>query len=659
MIKFFKKLSIIFIVLFFAVCAYADTALQVDFLLAGYRHPTSDAVLSGGKVYSYLDGTSTLSALWTDKDKGGAAANPVILDSSGKAEVFGDNIYKFLIYDSDDVLIETLNGLSYEIEGSNNFFPDYSAADQGVTGSNNTLKYYIDTIGSDNATIVLRHNSGAATTTYTLATDETIPSNITLQIERGAVIDGVAGGGVESLVVNGQFNPGLYTVFGTNLTVTFGDGFVYEWFPQWWGALADGATDDYSAITACITAAGAGGVVTFPRGVYVVTDTPTMAVEQTWRGIATGFDAASATLNTRGSWIKQTGAGKNGVFIGIAGAAGANGEIDGWIVENLIVSTNTNGNHGVVVNNALRGVMRNVFIPGAAEDGFHTTNYCFLNKFDNVRVISGASTGLGQVKNGFVLDSGPNSFYACGASGIATGTGYGWHLNGESSSLFLNCESEGNKYGVYFAGAAAYNVFIPGMIMEANTTADVGGSSTTPRNMSIGYYNPTNSMSLGSTRGNNLFPIIPASGEVGIYIDRLYAGNSSFSYGAGITHLAGSSTDVCTASTGDNIPNAFPVALENVHNTADATVLTLMNRQATPTGFAKFGFNAGALSIQSRNINTGTARRIRLNPSGGGASIGLGGVPVHANNAAAIAGGLVAGDLYRTGADPDPLFIVH
>ena len=34
-------------------------------------------------------------------------------------------------------------------------------------------------------------------------------------------------------------------------------------------------------------------------------------------------------------------------------------------------------------------------------------------------------------------------------------------------------------------------------------------------------------------------------------------------------------------------------------------------------------------------------------------------LPVHANNAAAIAGGLRAGDFYRTGGDPDPVCIVH
>jgi hypothetical protein len=93
----------------------ADQAKQIDFILAGYRHPTTDAVLSGGKVKTYLSGTSTLSSLWTDRNKGGSATNPVILDSSGKAEVYGDEVYTFKIYDSDDTLLETIDGLEYRI----------------------------------------------------------------------------------------------------------------------------------------------------------------------------------------------------------------------------------------------------------------------------------------------------------------------------------------------------------------------------------------------------------------------------------------------------------------------------------------------------------------------------------------------------------------
>lgn len=35
------------------------------------------------------------------------------------------------------------------------------------------------------------------------------------------------------------------------------------------------------------------------------------------------------------------------------------------------------------------------------------------------------------------------------------------------------------------------------------------------------------------------------------------------------------------------------------------------------------------------------------------------GLPIHANNAAALAGGLVVGQFYRTGADPDFVCTVH
>jgi len=35
------------------------------------------------------------------------------------------------------------------------------------------------------------------------------------------------------------------------------------------------------------------------------------------------------------------------------------------------------------------------------------------------------------------------------------------------------------------------------------------------------------------------------------------------------------------------------------------------------------------------------------------------GLPVYANNAAALAGGLTAGAFYRTGGDPDPVCVVH
>jgi hypothetical protein len=70
--------------------------------------------------------------------------------------------------------------------------------------------------------------------------------------------------------------------------------------------------------------------------------------------------------------------------------------------------------------------------------------------------------------------------------------------------------------------------------------------------------------------------------------------------------------------------------------------------------------NSGTGSVvplQDNLINSGTATfRWKKSTSVSGAFTGL---QIFANNAAAITGGLVAGDLYRTGADPDTVCVVH
>lgn len=109
-----KRVIIILAVLLAAVTAWGDQAKQLDFLLSGCVHPTTLKPLSGGWVKTYLDGTSTLSALWTDKDKGGVAANPFQLTDAGVAELYGDNIYKIEVFDEDMVLVKTIDGAEYK-----------------------------------------------------------------------------------------------------------------------------------------------------------------------------------------------------------------------------------------------------------------------------------------------------------------------------------------------------------------------------------------------------------------------------------------------------------------------------------------------------------------------------------------------------------------
>jgi hypothetical protein len=208
----------------------ADIALQVDFILAGYRDPTSDEELAGGKIYTYLDGTSTLSSLWTDKDKGGVSTNPVVLDSSGKAEIYGDNIYKMEIFDSNDILIETLNGLQYKasISASKSLKSDYGCDLSAALAAIGTVEQTTLTI--DCACIIAG------------GTSETITDNISIDVIKGGSFDGVAGGGTETLNIEGPLISGIYQIFGDNLSTSISDSSIDRVHPAWWNV--DGSADD-------------------------------------------------------------------------------------------------------------------------------------------------------------------------------------------------------------------------------------------------------------------------------------------------------------------------------------------------------------------------------------------------------------------------------
>jgi hypothetical protein len=66
--------------------------------------------LVGGKVYTYVAGTSTPLATYTDESLDTENANPVILDSRGEADIWiGGSAYKFIIKTSADSPIATID----------------------------------------------------------------------------------------------------------------------------------------------------------------------------------------------------------------------------------------------------------------------------------------------------------------------------------------------------------------------------------------------------------------------------------------------------------------------------------------------------------------------------------------------------------------------
>ena len=83
----------------------------------------------------------------------------------------------------------------------NCYFPDATETDQGIAGNNTTVKDIVDLVGtSQSATIIFNHDSSGDTTTYTLTTSETIPSNFRVVMQKGSIIDGAG-----TLTQNGPF----------------------------------------------------------------------------------------------------------------------------------------------------------------------------------------------------------------------------------------------------------------------------------------------------------------------------------------------------------------------------------------------------------------------------------------------------------------------
>ena len=106
------------------------------------------------------------------------------------------------------------------------------------------------------------------TSATTVADNATIPSTTTLRFTKAGSF-AIASGKV--LTINGSVEADAHQIFSGSGTVAWGDGAVAEIYPQWWGAVGDGATDDTDAIQACFDSMADGMVCRIPSGNYYIT----------------------------------------------------------------------------------------------------------------------------------------------------------------------------------------------------------------------------------------------------------------------------------------------------------------------------------------------------------------------------------------------------
>ena len=123
--------------------------------------------LSGGKLYTYQAGTTTLQTTYTTSAGNVARTNPIILDSAGRVPSGGEiwvtsQSYKFVLYTSVDVLIATWDNVS--AGGTASYTP------QNFTGDGTAVNFTLSTApNNENSTFVYINGVYQNKNTYTVS----------------------------------------------------------------------------------------------------------------------------------------------------------------------------------------------------------------------------------------------------------------------------------------------------------------------------------------------------------------------------------------------------------------------------------------------------------------------------------------------------------
>lgn len=243
----------------------AQYAKNFDALMTSQR--SAGVTLAGGFAQFVTPGASpgtkaaptNLKAVYSNRLKTVASANPLTLSSDGQALVFGDGLYDVYIYNSAGVLKYTWQGVeikSKETELSYCF-----------AGADLTLAQAAVSADCANNTVVV---TTALTAGFSNISSASLPggawpSDRKLKVEKGGSI-----GNTTQFTINAPFEAGAYQVFTGTGTVSFGAGAIHEAYPEWWGAVTDEQSTGFDSGAAIRKAVAATGVpkLVFAAGTY-------------------------------------------------------------------------------------------------------------------------------------------------------------------------------------------------------------------------------------------------------------------------------------------------------------------------------------------------------------------------------------------------------
>ncbi|WP_145022126.1 right-handed parallel beta-helix repeat-containing protein [Paenibacillus sp. Y412MC10] len=271
---------------------------------------------------------------------------------------------------------------------------------------------------------------------YPIPADTVVDPGITLRLMNGARLN-IAQGKV--LTINGGVEAGLYPIFTGSGIVR---GALAEYYPQWFGAAADGNADDSAGIQAAVNAAdGSGATVVLPAGTYKIRE-----IKLQNRMKLRGEKGAVLEPFTAGQDAKLTASGAAGFEVAdLEGPISLNIlSSSDFVIRNLRVRQNVEGWH--IYQSEDGQLMDNRIVESANKDErFIYLNDCTRmlvqgNQIRNQTLFNGAdpnsNTGINissssycQIVNNYVEN--------CGGQGICFDTNTGI-ADAESRACFSN-----------------------------------------------------------------------------------------------------------------------------------------------------------------------------------------------------------------------------
>lgn len=370
--------------------------------------------LNGCKVHFYAAGTTSDKTVWTDRAKSSTAANPVTLSADGTAQIYGDGLYKIVVKTADDVTtIYSYDNIELRSEPDNTVYvSDYTSFAAAITaiGSSTKTRLLIDCDCQVSAPVTVTSNIGVEMV-YPFKFTKSSTGTITFE---GAF----------------QASKGLYQVF-SGFSVGEIAIKVPVVYPEWWGAKADGVTDDVDAINNALSTRQ---LVQLQKATYVVHSSI---------NVGNGYHLKGAVQSTIGTVISYTGSGN-----GIVNATG--GRLYSCYLGDFNLQTST-GLKGIYLLSCSDFMLENIWVDGFEQEAFFidtpasSSGYSVYNRFYNC--------GASNCDIGFKINAESNGGYSANSNVIDSCrvnvcTTYGVIITDSNQNVVINSQIESTATGV-------------------------------------------------------------------------------------------------------------------------------------------------------------------------------------------------------------------